>query len=322
MSALPLPHVALLVLVAAVWGFNFIVIRWGLDALPPLLFSALRFIICAIPAFVVPRPRLPLSTLVALGFVLGAAVLGFLFVGIALGVDPWLASILMQTHVLGTIVLAHLLLGERQTAARWSSVALGLLGMTLLATQSVHSGTTAGFACILAGAMSWAVANLIFRRLPPEPMLPVMVWISLVPPVPLLALSWWLEDPFAVVSQLPLGSVRPILAILYTSVLSTLFGYGAWGFLLQRHAVSQVTPFALLVPVFGLLFSALFLDARLAPVQWAAAGLVMAALAIAAGLTRPLKNALTTRRQPPLAPVQAHTVRGPGGQVTGATTDA
>ena len=273
-------HLAALLMVTFVWGLNFIVIRIGLDHFPPLLFSAARFAVCALPALWLPRPKVGWVSLLALGLVLGAGLFGFLFLGIAAGVSPGIASLLMQSQVLFTLVLGALILGDRPGVAQWTAVALGCAGIALLAIDTGQFSTGTGFALILGGAVCWAVANLMFKRLPPTPMLNVMVWISLVPPIPLLALSWLVEGQPAISASL--GNIGPValLVIAYTSVLSTLFGYGVWGAMIQRYSAPKVVPFALFVPVFGLLLSFLIFGDRLDAVGLLASAMVVAALAL------------------------------------------
>lgn len=80
-------HTVLAVLVAAVWGVNFTVIEIGLDHFPPLLFSALRFLVAALPAvFFVGRPKVAWKWIVAVGLVLGVAKFGLLFIGMDAGI--------------------------------------------------------------------------------------------------------------------------------------------------------------------------------------------------------------------------------------------
>ena len=249
---------AQLTLVAAIWGLNFLVIRWGLDSVPPLLFTALRFVFCAVPwVFFLKRPDASLWELCGLGFDLGAGVFGFLFVGIAAGVPPGLASLLMQSQVFFTAALSYLLVSERLKHHRFVAIGIGTLGITIVAAQYAHSSGLTGFALVLCGALSWGFANVLLKRLPRNDMLALMVWISLVPPLPLLALAALQSGPSELwAAALGIGW-RGGFAILYTAILSTIVGYGIWGTMLQRYDTSTVAQFSLLVPVFGLIGASL-----------------------------------------------------------------
>lgn len=273
-------HLAAILMVTFVWGLNFVVIRIGLDHFPPLLFSALRFAACALPALWMPRPQIGWMPLLALGLVLGAGLFGFLFLGIAAGVSPGIASLLMQSQVLFTLILGALVLGDRPSVAQWTALVLGGAGIALLAIDIGQLNTGTGLGLILCGAICWAFANLMFKRLPPTHMLNVMVWISLVPPIPLLTLSWIVEGPAAISASL--GNIGPvaIAVIAYTSVLSTLFGYGVWGAMIQHYSAPKIVPFAMFVPVFGLFLSFFVFGDRLDAVGVLASMMVIGALGL------------------------------------------
>ncbi|MGZ4279945.1 MAG: EamA family transporter, partial [Solirubrobacteraceae bacterium] len=111
---MPGRHNALAVLIAAVWGVNFVVIHAGLQHFPPLLFSALRFTFVGFPAvFLVGRPRVRWYWVVAIGGSLGVFSFGLLFVGIDQGMPAGLSSLVLQSQVIFTVAFAALALGER-----------------------------------------------------------------------------------------------------------------------------------------------------------------------------------------------------------------
>ncbi|HEX5501159.1 MAG TPA: hypothetical protein VFW96_00970, partial [Thermomicrobiales bacterium] len=77
---------ALAALVAALWGFNFVVIDWGMGTVPPLLFAAIRFTVVAVPAcFLVPRPPVPFRAVAAVGAFMSLGQFGFLYLSMHLG---------------------------------------------------------------------------------------------------------------------------------------------------------------------------------------------------------------------------------------------
>jgi O-acetylserine/cysteine efflux transporter len=272
---------ALLVLVAFIWGFNFVVISVGLRSFPPFLFSALRFVVCAVPAvFFVPRPSLSARNLIALGIVLGILLFGFLFLGIHAGTPAGLASLIMQTQVFFTLILGAIILGERPRPLNWVALVIGFAGIALIASSRGHVSSLGAAGLVLAGALAWGFSNIMMKRLTQVNMVHLMVWMSLVPPVPLamasLALDGWPTISASLRGMTWLGGA----AILYTGLFSTLFAYGVWGTMLQRHASSLVAPFALLVPVFGMGASIVALGERHGLVDVVASVLVLLALAL------------------------------------------
>lgn len=284
-----LRDILILCLIAFLWGFNFIVIRWGLDAFPPLLFSALRFAVCLVPiAFGVARPKIPWSQLLLLGTTLGLLVFALLYLGIHFGLGAGLASVVMQAQVFFTLLLASVVLGEELTGRAIVASLVALLGLVLIATGGDASFTVLGFGLTLGGAFAWGVSNVLMKRLPPVNALNLMVWISLVPPLPLLLASYVFEGPEAISTALQGVSLPGTLTILYTSAVSTIFAYGVWGNLMQKYSASRVAPFALLVPVAGLASARFFLGAELNTAEWlGAAGILLALVINTVGQRRP-----------------------------------
>lgn len=244
----------LLILVTFVWGLNFIVIKLGLSTLPPLLFLALRFLVCAAPVlFGVRRPAISLVQILLLGSIFGVGVFGCLFLGIYFGMPAGLASVAMQSQVFFTIIIALIFLKERITRMAIVAIGCGVAGMVLLLVDDVKTSTALGMSCILLGALCWGAFNNLLKTHHDIPMFDLLTWISLVPIAPFLLASFLFENPLdALAVNL---NVSSIFAIFYTSIISTLFAYYVWGSLIQKHGSVFVAPFALLIPVFGILLS-------------------------------------------------------------------
>ena len=272
--ALSRPDWAKALVVVVIWGLNFVVMKWGLATLSPLLLCALRFIAASLPLLLfVPRPRnLPWSLLAAYGLAQGVGQFGLLFTGMRLGMPAGMASVVLQTQAFITLLLAAALLGERPQRWQWWGLAVATLG--LLAIGSAHGDsardmTLAGFLMTVGAAALWATSNLLTRHAarhgPYEPV-PFIVWSSLFPVVPLLLLSAWLEGDMA--AQLAAFGWRELAVVGYLAGLSTLVGYGLWTRLLQRYPASTVAPLSLMVPVVGLLSALLLLGERPTALQW------------------------------------------------------
>jgi O-acetylserine/cysteine efflux transporter len=276
---MPLRHVALAVLVAAVWGCNFVAIRWGLDAYPPLLLIALRFAISAAPVLFVPRPQIPWPRFLTLALFMFVLQFAFLFAGMELGMTPGMASILMQSQAFLTPAFAMIALGEKATARQIAGGAVALAGLALVATTVDASMTVVGFLLTLAAAASWAVGNVMQKSIGPVDRFALTLWLSLVPPIPALIASIALEGD--VVGAVMNTGWRDVGALLYLAVVSTWFGYVCWGRLLSLYPMAAVSPYALLIPIFGMASSALVFGERFGPERLGGAALVMLGVAIA-----------------------------------------
>lgn len=279
--ALPLRQALLALAVVAVWGTNFVVIKAALATLPPLLLATLRFALAFVPAaFFVARPKLPWRTLAAYGVLIGAAQFGLLFVAMRADITPGLASLVIQTQVFFTIGFAIALGRERLKAVQGVALLLAASGLALIAWRTDASTTPLGLVLILIAALSWAAGNTVAQSAGKVPILGFMVWSSLFAVPPLLALSLWLEGPAAIVHGVQAAGAGTWAAVAWQSVGNTLFGYGAWAWLLARYPAATVSPMALLVPVFGMGASALVLDEGLPGWKLLAATLVIGGLAL------------------------------------------
>ncbi|MFC9649841.1 EamA family transporter [Streptomyces sp. NPDC056937] len=299
-------HIALAVLVAAVWGVNFVVIEVGLGHFPPLLFSALRFLAAALPAvFFVGRPKVALKWVIGVGLVLGVAKFGLLFVGMDQGMPAGLSSLVLQIQAVFTALFAAVALGERPGRVRLLGMAVALAGIAVAAVDEGASGPLLAFTLVIAAAACWGVSNVLTRKASPPDALNFMVWVSAVPVLPLLGLSLLFEGPDADLAALRALDGTGIGVILYVAWVTTVFGFGAWGFLLRRYPASSVAPFSLLVPVFGMSSAALLLSESVSPLRWCAAALLVGGVALTSlsrtgGPTTPLP-AEQAPAAPPLA---------------------
>lgn len=274
-------HICLAVLVAAVWGVNFTVIEIGLDHFPPLLFSALRFLVAAVPAvFFVGRPKVAWKWIVGVGFVLGVAKFGLLFIGMDAGMPAGLSSLVLQIQAVFTALIAFAVLGERPTRIRLSGMAVALCGVGLAAVDEGSAGPLGAFALVIAAAACWGLSNVLTRKASPPDSLNFMVWVSTIPVLPLLALSLLTEGPSRDLAALRALDWQGAGVVVYVAWVTTVFGFGAWGWLLHRHPASTVAPFSLLVPVFGMSSAAVFLGEPISPLRWAAAALLVGGVAL------------------------------------------
>jgi len=280
-AALPPLHALLALAVVAVWGTNFAVIKSALSHLPPFTFATLRFVFAFLPAaFFLKRPQVPWRNLAAYGILIGVGQFGVLYFAIDGQISPGLASLVVQSQVFFTIGLAIWLKGERLSLRQGLALVLAAAGLAVILSHVDAVTTSVGLGLVLVAALSWALGNMVQRATPEAPSLAFVVWASLFSIPPLLVLALVFEGAPVMVSAV--ATMTPVVwaELLYQSVGNTLFGYAAWGWLLARHPAAVVSPWALLVPVFGLTASALALGEPLPPWKLAAAALVIGGLAL------------------------------------------
>ncbi|HAT33364.1 MAG TPA: O-acetylserine/cysteine exporter [Janthinobacterium sp.] len=271
----------LAMVVVLVWGVNFVVIKVGLHGVPPMLLGALRFSLAAFPAVLfVKRPQVPLRWLLAYGATISLGQFAFLFSAMYVGMPAGLASLVLQAQAFFTLGFAVLFLQERLRAQNLVGLLIAAAGLAVIGAAGGGAMTLAGFALTLCAAMSWAAGNIITKKMGRADMVSLVVWGSLVPPLPFLALSYCVEGPRRIAAALSGISLSSVLAIVYLAFVATLLGYSLWSRLLARYPASQVAPFSLLVPIIGLASAALLLDEHLSSVRVVGAALVMAGLLV------------------------------------------
>ncbi|MGH6828715.1 MAG: EamA family transporter [Rhizomicrobium sp.] len=267
--------------VVFVWGTNFVLIRIGLDTLPPHLFVALRFTFVSFPmVFFLPRPRIPLVNLAIYGLALGLGQFSLLFIALDGLISPGLASLVLQMQVFFTIGFSMLRSPERLNSRQLPAFAIAIAGMAVIMVHTGDGATVLGVVLTLGAAAGWAVANQASREAGSVNTLAYVVWASLFSLPPLYLLSLWRDGWPQILHGLSHAGAGTWAVVLWQSAGNTMFGYGCWAWLLGRHPAATVAPLSLLVPVFGFAASALILGEPLQNWKIAAALLVIGGLAL------------------------------------------
>ncbi|WP_216222196.1 EamA family transporter [Polynucleobacter sp. UK-Kesae-W10] len=279
---MPVSHLLLALAIVAVWGTNFVVIKISLASFPPFLFAALRYFFALLPAaFFLPRPKVSWVNLCVYGLAVGVGQFGVLYYAIDGNISPGLASLVIQTQVFFTIGFAMLFAKEKLKLYQAVAVAIAMIGLVVIAAHTDATTTFLGLALVVFCGFSWGVANTTSRRAGAINMLSYVVWASIFAIPPLFVMAFIFEGGWESISAslvaAPLGAW---LGVLWQSWGNTLFGYGAWAWLLSKHPAAVVAPAPLLVPIFGMGASAYFLGEPLPLWKILAAGLVIAGLIV------------------------------------------
>ena len=256
-------HLALSVLIALIWGLNFIAIKLGVEAAPPFFLTAARFLLAAVPAvFFIARPKESFSWVAGFGLMLGVGQFGFLFLAVRLGLPAGLTSLVMQLQAFFTIFFAWAIIGEIPKPQQIVGSAIAFVGIGVIAYgRWTGSEVLPLLLCILAAA-GWAASNIITKMARPRNTLSFVIWSSLAVPIPMLILSYFFEDHAQVIAAVTQPTMTLIISLLYLAFLSTVFGYAAWNYLFNHYSASTVAPFSLLVPLFGVLGAAVAFGER------------------------------------------------------------
>ena len=277
---------ALILAVVAIWGFSFVAMKIALREAPPFALAALRFFFAALPlVFFVKRPRMPWPFVVGYGFCIGVFQFGLLFLALKLGMPAGLSSVVILVQVFFTIGLAVAFLGDRLRREDLLGALVAAIGVLLLGAYQIlegHAASFIGYLLVIAAALAWGIGNVIAKHAAMRygaDMFALVVWSSLVSPLPLALVSFAFEGGLGVLSTVAHASALTWGCVLLLAWGATLFGFASWARLLHRYPTAFMAPFGLLIPVTGLASGAIFLREELAPLQWAGVGLVLIGLA-------------------------------------------
>jgi len=278
MTILP-RDLALVMCFTFIWGFNFVVVKLGLDSFPPLLFLALRFLLAALPAiFFIDRRGLSMCMIVGIGLVLGTLHYGALYLSIAFGLSPGVASLMVQIHIILTLLLSCVVLDERPSLNQVAGVVISFAGLSLLIWSRFRSTSLLAIGAVLLAAGLLSVSNLMMRSARIKNTLGLTVWSSLIPPIPLLLISLLTEH--GQLEALLNLSWRGTGALLYGSLLGTLLATAIATYLLGKYPANVVSPFYLMVPIFGMVSSALVLGEWPGSVEYVSSSVMLIGLLI------------------------------------------
>jgi len=250
-----------LILAASVpllWGIGFTFAKAGLNEFPPLFLMGLRFSLASLVlVWFVPIPRSQLKQIFWISFVGSTLQYGMTFTGLSM-IDASLAIIIIHLEVPFSVLLAAIILKDKPGIQRILGMLISFAGIVLIAGQPSLRGQLSAILLTAAGAMMWAVGQVMVKRLKNPPSgFALTAWIGVFSGPQMILGSFIFED-----SQLESLSNASWIGwgvILYLALIMTVLGYGIWYSVLSRNPVSKVMPVMLLLPVFTIASSMFFL---------------------------------------------------------------
>ncbi len=272
-------HLCMAVLIAFIFGFNASIVKLGVKSMNPLLYTAWRYILIWPLLFFIPRPKTSWKNIVFVSVTTGGTTT-LAAVILCLGVGAGLSSVVLQTQVFFTVLLAILVWREWPACNNWIGMIVAFVGVACIALRIGDDVSYLGIFLTLCGALCWASGNIVLRELRSINIVHLLVWGSLVLPIPLMILSCIFYGASSVV-QNPLNySGMTLASIVYSGFISGLGGNILLGILLRHYPATVVAPFMLLVPVSGLMFAYFILGETLTLLSGVGCFLVFAGLSI------------------------------------------
>lgn len=276
-----LRHILTAVFVACIWGFNFVMVKMGLGEMPPFLFVGIRYFCACFPIiFFIKKPPVSNWMILGIGFTLGIAKFSLMFLGIHLGVSAGIASLLMQTQAFFTIILSILIFKSHVTFKQILGMVIAFTGIFLIGVESHGTASLVGFFLLIVAAFFWAISNIMTKQTGNIDMFPLVIWTSLIPPLPMLGLSLTFEGTDVLSETWTHFTWYGVLCALYTAWIATWLGATLWSKLLSKYSPAVVAPYSLLIPVFAIIFSWLCLGESMSLLATLASSLIFLGLII------------------------------------------
>ena len=248
---MPPRDLALVLIICLAWAGNFLSSAYALREIPPVLFTALRFVMLALPLlYWMKRPAAgQWPRLVAVGLCVGVLHFALSFTALKLAGDLSSPAIVMQSYVPMTALLAWAMLGERFGWRTGLAIAVSFAGVLVLGFDPLVLDRPMALVLMLVSAVFLAIGTVLMKGLRGLDVFSQQGWTAVVSVLPLLALSLVFEP--GAIARLPSVSWVGWGGALYAAFVSSLLGHGLYYTLVQRHPMAQVMPWLLLTPVFA-----------------------------------------------------------------------
>jgi O-acetylserine/cysteine efflux transporter len=253
----------LLLACCVLWGVNLPLTRWAIADVPPIFFAALRFLglaLCLFP-FLRPFPRqFGLVFLVAM--CIGGIHFAFLFLGLQ-AAPASAVAIVGQLGLPMVTVLSVIFLQEKVRWRRTLGMSLAFIGVIFIMYRPGSFTLEAGLLFVVASAFVGALGTIIMKKMEPMPALSLQAWVGVLSFIPLLALSFLIEDNQ--IGAFIDGGIWIWAALLFSIVAVSVIGHSVYYQLLKRYEVTLLAPLTLLTPVVAVAIGILVLHEPMSP---------------------------------------------------------
>lgn len=271
-------HILLAVCVPLIWGMGFVFAKGALEYFPPILLMAFRFLVTASVLVWFVKPPVPLLGKIALIALISAAIqYSLTFTGLK-NLDASVAVLVVQLEVPFMVLLGAVFLRERPDMQKYIGIALAFVGVALIAGQPRLEAAYLPLALVIGGAFFWAVGQVMVRNLGEVGGFTLIAWVAVMATPQLFIASAIFEDNHLELIEQANWVVWG--TVVYLGLVMTAIGYSIWYHLLGKYEVRQVGPFLLLLPVFSIIASAVFLDETMTLTAWFGGAIVILGIGI------------------------------------------
>ena len=255
-----------------IWGFNFIIIAWGVESMPPLLMGGLRFLLVGLlGSLFIRKPDIPWRWMALYAFTLCFGQFSLLFSALAVGMPAGLASLVLQSQAIFTLLFSLIILKEQIKANQVLAMLIAGAGLYIIGSSGQTSNMTLiGFAFTIAAAIAWGLGNVVNRMINQRGYranIGLVVWSSWVAMLPFFLTSYIVEGEDAIKQSLLNLNWLSFVVLFYLAIAASIIGYSLWSYLLTHYPAGQVAPLTLAVPVVGMVSAVILLDESMSTQQ-------------------------------------------------------
>ena len=263
---------AFIIGVAILWGFNFVIIRWGVEDTTAISMTVLRFFFTAFPIiFFIKRPNVSMWIVALYGILFGGGIWGLVNIAISIGLPSGITSLLLQLSVFFSLFVTAIIYKEKFSTSQIFGIIFMALGYALILWKNIENPIFLGIVLVVLSALSWTICNVIVRTTKPDNIVIFIVWSSIFVPIPIVlmvSVEQYLSQGMIIWSSIfDIPNAQGWVSILFQAYITTLLGYGVWTKYIVQHGLSNVVPYSLLVPISGLFFGWLLYDENLTNVE-------------------------------------------------------
>lgn len=286
----------LAVLVMAIWGFNFSMIKMGITEVHPLLATAARFSLAVLPAiFFIRRPNVGWRYLISYGIVFGVGIWGMASWSITAGLSSGMSSVLLSSSALISMAVGVFIHKEMASKRKVTGAITALAALLILVSATNGNITLQGLAFIMIAATCWTFMGMIVKASKTIQAFAFNVWGMLFAPIPLALFAVSLHGPSIVTHAFDVWDTSTTIAVVFQAYPTTLFGYWVWNRLLIRYPLSMTAPLTLLVPVFALISGYFMYDEVLSVAQIMACTLFLIGIGL---IVKPVQSQSSANAKP------------------------
>ena len=249
-------HLIFLFFICLIWGFTFVAGKASVTELPPIFFSALRYMLITVVLLSFLKPvKGKMREIAFISVTMGSLHFALFYGGMSVASNVSSVAVATQLGVPFSTILSIIFLGEVVRWRRWLGIILAFAGIMIISFDPQIVNERLGLFLVLGAVLCASFGTIVMKSVTHIGVFQMQAWIGMMSWPPLLLVSFLFEH--GQVEALQTASWMTVGGIFYTALGASLIGHAGMYYLLQRYDVSVVAPLTLMAPIFGISFGVL-----------------------------------------------------------------